>query len=437
MRATDGEIVTSGGKAAGAFFGSSNGGATENNEDIWPGNPIPYLRSNPDMWSGHPSNASRTWDVVIPASRFASTLGFTSVGDVEIVSRYESGTPSDIVVTGISGGAHKTKHYTGVTMQSAFGMRSPHLDQIRGPFDPGKPEVTRRGGADRYETAVSVSWANFATGSRPSVVVVRGDLFPDALSAAPLARSVGGPVLLTSSTSLPGVVRAELKRLNPRRIYVVGGTAAVSEGVAEALGSYAPVTRVAGKNRYATAAEVSREIADKGADRVFVASGTAFADAVSGSAVAAAQEVSLLLTSRDRLPGPTADELGRIRPHEIVLLGGTAVVSTGVIRELERYADKVTVLAGATRYDTSAKISRWGFPNGAGSAYLATGAAFADALAGAAVAGAQDGPILLVPGSSVPSSIAAEIRRLDPSRITILGGSAAVSYSVQDSVDDL
>lgn len=437
VRATDGQLMTYGGDAVAAFFGSSNGGATENNEDIWNGAPIPYLRANTDVWSLHPVNSRRAWDSVVPVATFASRLGFTSVSSVEIESRYESGTPSDIVVTGIAGGSSTTKHFTGVEIQSEFNLISPHVNQIRGPFDPGEQAVDRRGGANRYETAVAVSWPNFASGSGSPVVVVRGDLFPDALSAAPLATSVSGPVLLTGSTLLPGVLVGELERLDPSRIYIVGGPLAVSDAVAAELATYAPVTRVAGTNRFKTAVAVSKQVAPSGAATVFVASGTNYPDAVSGSAQAAAQNAPLLLTGLDVLPPETRAELDRLNPAEIVVVGGTAAVSDAVVAELGDYAPTVTVLAGNDRFDTSAEISQWGYPAGAERAFLATASSFADALAGAAIAGAVDGPILLVSETTVSASVQAELRRLGVSRITLLGGPAAISYAVQDSVDDL
>jgi stage II sporulation protein D len=337
VRDTDTQLMMSGGSPVAAFFGSSTGGATENNEDIWNGAPIAYLRSNPDVWSLSPVNPRRTWDAVVSSATFASKLGFTSVSSVEVRDRFESGTPSDVVVTGTSGSAAVTKHFTGIDIQSKFGLRSPHLNQIRGPFASGDPIVDRRAGGNRYETAVAVSWKNFDSGSGPAVVVVRGDLFPDALSAAPLAASMSGPVLLTPSTYIPGIVAAELERLDPSRIYIVGGDLAVSDSVANKLATYAPVQR----------------------------------------------------------------------------------------------------LSGANRFDTSAEISQWGYPGGADHVYLATASDFADALSGAAIAGTVDAPILLVSQSSVSSSVQSEIQRLGASHITLLGGPGAVSYAVQDSVDDL
>ena len=75
-------------------------------------------------------------------------------------------------------------------------------------------------------------------------------------------------------------------------------------------------------------------------------------------------------------------------------------------------------------------VSQATFPDGAERVYLATGRNFPDALAGGPVAANGDGPLLLVPGSCVPTSVRDEIERLAPDRLVLLGGSGAVSSTL-------
>jgi putative cell wall-binding protein len=70
-------------------------------------------------------------------------------------------------------------------------------------------------------------------------------------------------------------------------------------------------------------------------------------------------------------------------------------------------------------------------------AFIATGTNFPDALGGGPVAGSIPGPLLLVPGTSVPSDVASELRRLAPERVVILGGTSVVSASVQAQIETL
>jgi hypothetical protein len=88
-------------------------------------------------------------------------------------------------------------------------------------------------------------------------------------------------------------------------------------------------------------------------------------------------------------------------------------------------------LAGADRFETAVRITQAAYPDGAPVVYLARADAFADALAGSNL---TDGPILLVPAcGDVPQVVLAEIRRLDPQRVTALGGASAVCDAVLDA----
>ena len=94
----------------------------------------------------------------------------------------------------------------------------------------------------------------------PAVFIATGDNFPDGLVAGAAAGVNSGPVLLTRKDSLPAVTIAELQRLHPDRIYIAGGTGVISAAVESRLAAYGPVTRLAGSDRYATAAAISNAV---------------------------------------------------------------------------------------------------------------------------------------------------------------------------------
>jgi hypothetical protein len=100
-----------------------------------------------------------------------------------------------------------------------------------------------------------------ASGPTTEVVyIATGENFPDALGAAATAALGLGPVLLVQQNSVPAPTLTELNRLQPPKIVIVGGTAVISNGVEatlEALGWGPTVTRIAGANRYDTAAQLS------------------------------------------------------------------------------------------------------------------------------------------------------------------------------------
>jgi putative cell wall-binding protein/DNA-binding beta-propeller fold protein YncE len=190
------------------------------------------------------------------------------------------------------------------------------------------------------------------------------------------------------------------------------------------------VDRLGGADRFAVSAAVSADAFSSGIPVAYVASGAVFPDALSGSAAAGAEGGPVLLVTKDSIPPATAAELARLRPQRIVVLGGTATISAAVETQLGPYSRSVTRLAGADRFEVSAAVSAAAFPGGAKVVYLASGAVFPDALSGSAVAGHDDGPVLLVQKDGVPASVATELDRLKPQYVIVLGGAKTVGESV-------
>jgi putative cell wall-binding protein/GH25 family lysozyme M1 (1,4-beta-N-acetylmuramidase) len=311
---------------------------------------------------------------------------------------------------------------------------------------PSGTSVGRLAGADAYATAGTVAASAFTPsvtvdgsagvrGSVPVVYVASRENYPDALSAGAAAGYRGGPVLLVTSTVVPDATKAALRELNPREIVVIGGTSAITDGVATQLGALVggrPVTRVFGADRYATSAAVSASTFPTGrGGTAYVAAGTNFPDALSGGALAAGTDAGpMLLTSPTALPSATEAELARLRPAKIVVLGGDLSVSPAVADQLARIAP-VQRLAGADRFATSARIAEVAFPQGASTVYLANGLAFPDALAGAPVAGRLGAPVLLTPSNALPTSIRDRLASLRPTGLIVLGGTVSISADVE------
>lgn len=196
--------------------------------------------------------------------------------------------------------------------------------------------VVRLAGVDRYATAAEISQYGYpADGSATQVVIATGTNFADALPGGPAAAKVGGPLLLTDRESLPQVIRDEIVRLNPDRIVVLGGTAAISQAVFNELEALAPtVARLEGANRYETAVATSQE-AFSDAARVYVATGLNFPDALAGAAAAAVRGAPVLLVPGTSLPGEVGDEITRLGAKTVIVLGGTDVVTSDVENTLK------------------------------------------------------------------------------------------------------
>lgn len=292
------------------------------------------------------------------------------------------------------------------------------------PADAWSRGPIRIAGADRYETAVRISSTAF-DGGAATVVIASGESFPDGLAAGPLAALHDAPVLLTTKDALPALTGDELDRLDPERVFVVGGSAAIADSVLgeiEGISAVRP-SRVAGPTRYDTATAVS-SLFPSPAPVVFVANGVDFPDALAGGAAAALAQAPLLLTPPDALPAAAGDELERLAAPETLVLGGSSAVSDEVVAQIDARAAGVRRLAGFDRYGTAAIIAE-DRARPATQAIIATGASFPDALAAAPLARHLGAPILLTAGCQPPGTTE-WLRARDWADVTVVGGTGAV-----------
>lgn len=295
-------------------------------------------------------------------------------------------------------------------------------------------DVDRVSGADRYATAVALTQEYFPTPAAvPYLIVATGDNYPDALAAGPLGATIGGPLLLTATNSLSSAVAAEVARLHPAKILVLGGTGVVSAGVYSQLaGIQSDIDRIQGVDRY----ETSRHIVEFGfpsADEVWIATGENFPDALSSGAVGAATGYPVVLVrgSASTVDVATLALLTTLGPARIKIAGGIGAVSAGIQSQLASAFPAATVqrFSGANRYDTSLAINSQAY-SFADTVLFATGTSFSDALAGAPIAGLSGSPLLVVPTTCVPSATRLEVDRLQTSTVRLLGGTGALNASV-------
>ncbi len=298
------------------------------------------------------------------------------------------------------------------------------------------PTTDRLAGGDRYATAVEISKAGFADGEPDTVFIATGTVFADALSAAPAAAELNAPLLLTIPTRIPDVVLAELNRLAPSEIVIVGSTLAVSAAVEAALEglAFAPeVTRVFGSDRYATSRAVS-DFAFDTATTAFLATGVNFPDALAAGPAAAelGGPVVLIPGLRTTVDAATTGLLDELGVTDVLIAGSNLVVSDAIETALD--ADyTVTRLEGPSRYDTAIAINEFAFTDES-VAYLATGQGFADALAGGALAANQGVPLYISLRDCLDADVLQSMVDLGVTNIVLLGGLPALSLDVENLV---
>ncbi|MCJ1684320.1 cell wall-binding repeat-containing protein [Rathayibacter sp. VKM Ac-2928] len=198
------------------------------------------------------------------------------------------------------------------------------------------------------------------------------------------------------------------------------------------------VARVAGVDRYETAALVSVEGYVPRDSPLYVASGANWPDALSAGPAASAQRGSLLLTDPLVLPETVARQVEDLRPSRIVVVGSALSVSDAVLRSLDDLTDAPVVrIAGRDRYETSRRIVADAFRGtDYSTVFLATGTDFPDALSAAPIAGRRLEPVLLVDGarSDLDNATRNAIRRLSAESGQLLGGTPSISSGIESAL---
>ena len=312
--------------------------------------------------------------------------------------------------------------------------------------------VVKIEGDNRIKTAVAASKKAFP-GKAPAVIVATGYNWPDALGGAALAGAVKGPILLTAKDYLPAEVRAEIVRLGPEKIYVLGSDAAVSTAVETALKAIFPgddFERLGGKDRYETAIKIADKVkALRGWQydgTAFICTGTNFPDALAAAPIAAANGWPIYLTRPDYLPANVKTAMlmtyGGNPSNHGYIIGSEAAVSKAVYTTLNTspfVVDGFMRIGGDNRYETAAKLADIAY-NGMGMLWsrpaLATGENFPDALAGGVLQGDDASVMLLTRKDSLsaPAAAALTARKSMIYEMRFLGDTNAISTTTRNQV---
>lgn len=213
--------------------------------------------------------------------------------------------------------------------------------------------VNRLGGKDRFETnALIVKQLNVAKGT--PVIIASGLDFPDALGISSLAASKGWPILLSNPSNLTQSVQDFLTGDQPTDVYIVGGCGVLQNGLFNQIKALSPnsqIQRFGGADRFETLAQILNKFYPNPA-QIFVANGFDFADALSGSTLAAAQNAPILLVNPRSKDLPKSIEAyleilknNNVQP-QVNVLGGEGAVP-------QRLIDKINEILQSTGETTT------------------------------------------------------------------------------------
>lgn len=185
--------------------------------------------------------------------------------------------------------------------------------------------------------------------------------------------------------------------------------------------------RLAGADRYATAASIAMEGWTQ-SDYVILVSGENYPDALVAASLAQQYGAPILLSQQKYLPEVTKKALSNLNVKNAILVGGSGVLADQIPGQLSKMGIKTSRLAGQNRYETSIAVAKQ-FSN-VSEVVIATGEDFADALSIAAIAAYKNMPIILVPKNNINSNTEAFIKNNRIAKTYVVGNSAIISDNV-------
>ena len=265
-----------------------------------------------------------------------------------------------------------------------------------------QPRVDRQvaGGADRYSTAVAITKLAFPTGAQ-ALVLVPGEDFSQSLAVEPLAAAYRAPVLLVPPEGLWPDLIAEIQRLAPTQVFLVGlpNSDQVGGQLTSSLNS-PTITTLIGSDPYKTAALIADAIKSKtgSVSKVVIAPSDSFTDALSVAPLAAANGWPILLA-------PKQGEIPWTTSAEITKLGATSALVVG-LKDLQLSVGQVETQAGDDAFETAALVVQYAVTHGSDFTHTAivTGDNFPDALVAGSYLALDKGVLIFaVGGQPVPS----------------------------------
>jgi N-acetylmuramoyl-L-alanine amidase len=188
----------------------------------------------------------------------------------------------------------------------------------------GIPTVDRISGADRFEVSKNIA----SLLNSDTAFITYGLNFSDALAISPYASQIGAPILLSKKDDLTPPTREALA--GKSKSYIIGGTGSISQGIESQLPS---PQRIGGKDRFEVSANIIRTF-NLPTNKVFVATGLTFADALTGSVLAAKDQAPLLLSHPTSVPQSIRNLVLERNISNYVILGGPASVPDTIVSQM-------------------------------------------------------------------------------------------------------
>ncbi|HEY8909576.1 MAG TPA: cell wall-binding repeat-containing protein [Desulfosporosinus sp.] len=291
--------------------------------------------------------------------------------------------------------------------------------------------TNRLAGETRYDTSAAIAQSGWQQSD--FAILAYGENYPDALSAAPLAKKYNAPILLTSGKNLPGVTKQRLTDLQIKNVFIIGGTAVIPTSIDQELKSMGiTTTRIAGQDRYETSIKIAQRISSP--SELIVTTGEDYPDALSMAPIAGAKQIPIILVPKASLPDSVKDYLSSIKVNKTYVIGDSSIIGDGVCNQFPN----VERIVGADKYQRNIAINKkFDSDLKSSSLCIATGEGFADALTGAAYAAKISAPIILVKNASpMVTKYYYQQHLNNADSIHVFGGTGVISESLIQGLKD-
>ncbi|HBF0233817.1 TPA: cell wall-binding protein Cwp10 [Clostridioides difficile] len=198
------------------------------------------------------------------------------------------------------------------------------------------------------------------------------------------------------------------------------------------------VKKLKGADRFETAIKISQSGWTK-SDTVVIVNGEdkSMVDGLTATPLASVKNSPILLSSNDKLPQKTVEELKRLNPSKVVVIGGNNSMPNSVVEAIKAVNSKISVqrIGGDTRYQTSINIAKEiDKTNNVSKLYIGAGNGEADSLSIASLAGKEKTPIVLTQKDGVDNEAEQFIKSNKVSNIYFIGGVEKISNKAIEQV---
>ncbi|HFL2528984.1 TPA: cell wall-binding protein Cwp10 [Clostridioides difficile] len=198
------------------------------------------------------------------------------------------------------------------------------------------------------------------------------------------------------------------------------------------------VKKLKGADRFETAIKISQSGWTK-SDTVVIVNGEdkSMVDGLTATPLASIKNSPILLSSNEKLPQKTVEELKRLNPSKVIVIGGNNSMPNSVVEAIKAVNSKISVqrIGGDTRYQTSINIAKEiDKTNNVSKLYIGAGNGEADSLSIASLAGKEKTPIVLTQKDGVDNEAEQFIKSNKVSNIYFIGGVEKISNKAIEQV---